>query len=292
MADYIVRATAANSQIRAFAATTRNLVEQARMIHHTSPVATAALGRLLTAGSMMGSMMKNEDDLLTLQIKCDGPVKGILVTADAEARVKGYINNPEVDLPPKAQGKLDVGRAVGSGMLRVIKDLGLKEPYVSQTELVSGEIGDDLTYYFAASEQIPSSVALGVLVDTDLTVRRAGGFIIQIMPGCDQSVIHTLEAKIGDMTGITSLLDADMTPEMILEQILGEFGLEILDKFPAKYHCGCSKVRVEKAILSIGKQDIEKMIAEKEPVEVHCHFCNSNYQFDMDTLHRLLAEGQ
>lgn len=290
MSDYIVRATAAKNQIRAYAATTRDLVEQARMIHHTSPVATAALGRLLTAGAMMGCMMKNEKDLLTLQIKCEGPIKGLLVTADADANVKGYVYNPDVELPPKAKGKLDVGKAVGSGILRVIKDLGLKEPYVGQTELVSGEIADDLTYYFSTSEQVPSSVALGVLVDTDYTVRRAGGFILQIMPSFDESVIESLEKKISEIISITSLLDADMSPEMILEQILGEFGVELLDKIPTKYHCSCTKERVEKAIISIGRKDIQEMINENEPVEVNCHFCNSKYMFDVDDLHRLTVE--
>jgi molecular chaperone Hsp33 len=290
MLDYIVRATAAESRIRAYAATTRALVEHARMIHHTSPVATAALGRLLTAGSMMGCMMKNEQDILTLQIKSEGPIKGLLVTADAHANVKGYVYNPDVDLPSKAKGKLDVGKAVGSGILRVIKDLGLKEPYVGQTELVSGEIAEDLTYYFATSEQVPSSVALGVLVDTDYTVKRAGGFIIQVMPFCDKSIIDALEKKIDGIEGITSLLDADMSPEMIIEQILGEFGVQLLDKIPTKYHCSCTKERVEKAILSIGREDIQEIIDDNEPIEVNCHFCNSNYMFDADDLHRLTAE--
>ncbi len=286
MSDYIVRATAANNQIRAYAATTRDLTEQARLIHHTSPVATAALGRLLTAGSIMGSMMKNEKDILTLQIKSQGPIRGLLVTADAAANVKGYVYNPNVDVPPKAKGKLDVGKAVGSGVLRVIKDLGLKEPYVGQTELVSGEIADDLTYYFAASEQVPTSVALGVLIDTDYTVRRAGGFIIQVMPGLDESdfSIQSLEKKIGEITGITNLLDADMSPEMMLEQILGEFGVEILDRVSTKYHCSCTKERVEKAILSIGRKEVQEMIDEGKKVEINCNFCNSNYIFEVDDL--------
>jgi molecular chaperone Hsp33 len=288
MADYIVRATAAKNQIRAFAATTRDLVEHARMIHHTSPVATAALGRLLTAGSMMGCMMKNERDILTLQIKCDGPLKGLLVTADANAFVKGYVNHPDVDLPPTENGKLNVGNAVGSGTLSVIKDMGLKEPYVGHTELVSGEIAEDLTYYFATSEQVPSSVALGVLIDTDYTVKQAGGFIIQLMPSCDESIIQSLEKKISEITGITSLLDANMSPEMILEQVLGEFGVKILDKLPTKYHCSCSKERVEKAVISIGKKDIQEMIDDKEPIEINCHFCNSDYVLDIHDLHRLM----
>lgn len=288
MADYIIRATAANKQIRAFAATTKDLVEHARSIHQTTPVVTAALGRLLTAGCMMGSMMKNERDILTLHIKCDGPVRGLLVTADAYANVKGYPYNPDVDIPPKAAGKLDVGAAVGSGILRVIKDLGLKEPYVGQTELVSGEIADDFTYYFATSEQVPSAVALGVLVNTDYTVRHAGGFIIQIMPSCDDEVVKRLEERIGKMTGITSLLDAGLTPEQVLEEILGEFDVEVLDTILTRYYCNCSKERVERAIISIGRQEIEEMIAENKPVEVNCHFCNTDFFLRTDDLLRLL----
>ncbi|MCR3922553.1 MAG: Hsp33 family molecular chaperone HslO [Firmicutes bacterium] len=288
--DYIIRATAADNQIRAFAATTRELVEQARLIHQTSPVVTAALGRLLTAASIMGTMMKNSNDILTLQIKCDGPIKGLLVTADACANVKGYVYNPDVDLPPKAKGKLDVGAAVGTGVLRVIKDLGLKQPYIGQTELVSGEIAEDLTYYFATSEQLPSAVGLSVLVDTDYTVKQAGGFIIQLMPSCDESIVSRLERKVNDITGIASLLDADMSPEMILEQIVGEFGVEFLDKIPTHYHCSCSKERVEKAIISIGRKDIQEMIADNKPIEVSCHFCNTQYTYDVENLHRMIEE--
>ncbi|HZK25311.1 MAG TPA: Hsp33 family molecular chaperone HslO [Oscillospiraceae bacterium] len=291
MSDYIIRATAAENQIRAFAATTRNLVEQARTIHHTTSVATAALGRLLTAGSMMGAMLKSEKDVLTLQIKCDGPIKGVLVTADADANVKGYVHNPAVELPPQAKGKLDVGKAVGSGILRVIKDLGLKEPYVGQTELVSGEIAEDITYYFTTSEQVPSAVALGVLIATDYTVKQAGGFIIQVMPGCDEEVIKSLELRISEMSSITSLLDAAMTPELILKELLGKFGLEMLAKIPTQFHCNCSKERVGKAIISIGRKDLQEIIAAKEPLEVNCHFCNTNYQIELDDLQSLLNES-
>jgi len=252
MEDYIIRASAANSQIRAFAATTREMVEFARETHGTSPVATAALGRLLTAGAMMGIMMKGEKDILTLQIKGNGPMGGLTVTANSKGFVKGYVHHPEVMLPPSKLGKLDVGGALGAGTLIVIKDLGLKEPYVGQTELVSGEIAEDLTYYFASSEQVPSAVALGVLMNKNNTVKRAGGFIIQLLPFADEEVISKLEAKIGEINGITSLLDQDMTPEMILEYVLGDFGLEILDKSPTSFECDCSKERVEKAIISIG----------------------------------------
>ena len=292
MSDYIIRATAADNQIRAFAATTKELVEYARAVHNTSPVATAALGRLLTAGTMMGSMMKGEKDLLTLQIKCSGPIEGLTVTADSSANVKGYVYNPTVMLPPNSKGKLDVGSALDMGVMSIIKDMGLKEPYVGQTHLVSGEIAEDLTYYFATSEQVPSSVALGVLMNKDNTVRQAGGFIIQLMPFTEERVISRLEEKLGEITGITSLLDADMTPEMILEHVLGEFGLEIMDKIPTKYECNCTKERVEKAIVSIGKKDIQEMIDDNKPIEVNCHFCNTNYIFEVDELKEIIKRSR
>ncbi len=227
MEDYIVRATAADHQIRAFAITSREMVEQARSIHNTSPVATAALGRLLTAGAMMGSMMKGDADLLTLQIKGAGAIGGITVTADSKARVKGYVDEPMVLLPANAKGKLDVSGAIGPGTLRVIKDLGLKEPYVGTVELQTGEIAEDLTYYFATSEQVPSSVGLGVLLNKDNTLRQAGGFIIQLMPFTDDKVIDALEAKLSTMDSVTKLLDQGMSPEQLLEYLLGDFGLEI-----------------------------------------------------------------
>lgn len=292
MSDYIVRATAGNSQIRAFAATTKELVEHAKNIHNTSPVATAALGRLLTAGSMMGSMMKGEKDLLTLQIKCSGPISGLTVTADSNGNVKGYVFNPDVMLPPSAEGKLDVGKALDLGVLSVIKDMGLKEPYTGQTHLVSGEIAEDLTYYFATSEQVPSSVALGVLMNKDNTVKQAGGFIIQLMPFADEAIIDKLEKKIGEITSITSLLDENKSPEMILEYILGEFGLEIHDTIPTSFECNCSKKRVEKAIISIGKKEIQEMIDEDKPIEVNCHFCNTHYNFEVEELKDIIERSK
>ncbi len=292
MSNYIVRATAAEGQIRAFAATTRDLVEYAKNIHNTSPIATAALGRLLTAGSMMGSMMKGEDDLLTLQIICDGPIKGLTVTADAQANVKGYVYNSEVMLPPSPKGKLDVGGAVQTGILNVIKDMGLKEPYVGQTELISGEIAEDLTYYYATSEQVPSCVALGVLMNKDNTVKQAGGFIIQLLPFADEAVIDQLEKKISEINSITALLDKYETPEVILEHILGDFGLEILDKVNTQFYCNCTKERVEKAIVSIGKKDIQEMIDDNEPIEVNCHFCNTNYHFSVDELKEIVKRSR
>lgn len=291
MTDYIVRASAADGQIRAFAATTREMTEYAREIHNTSPIATAALGRTLAAGTMMGIMMKGEKDILTLQIKGDGPIGGITVTANSKAEVKGYVNNPEVMLPPSPMGKLDVGGAIGAGTLRVIMDLGLKEPYIGQTNLVTGEIAEDLTYYFATSDQVPSSVALGVLMNKDNTVKRAGGFIIQLMPFADDEMIDKLEAKLGQITGITNLLDQDMSPEMILDYILGDFDLEILGKEATSYVCDCSKERVEKAIITIGAKDISEMIEDNEPIEVNCHFCNKNYEFSLEELKGILVKS-
>lgn len=287
MTDYIVRATAANNQIRAFACTGRELVEYARKAHNTSPVVTAALGRLLIGGAMMGSMMKGDKDLLTLKINCSGPIKGLTVTADSKANVKGYAYQPQVNLPPSKLGKLDVGKALDLGVLSVIKDMGLKDPYVGQVDLQTGEIAEDLTYYFAASEQVPSSVALGVLMNRDNTVRCAGGFIIQLLPFAEEEVISQLEQRIGELHSITSMLDQDMTPEMILEHILGDFGLEILDKIPTKFSCNCSKERVEKALISIDKKDIEEMIADGKPIEVNCHFCNKNYEFTINDLEKI-----
>ena len=267
-------------------------MEYARAAHNTSPVATAALGRLLTAGAMMGVMMKGENDLLTLKVEGDGPIGGLTVTADSKGDVKGYAFNPGVMLPPNAKGKLDVGGALGVGVLSVIRDVGLKEPYVGQTILVTGEIAEDLTYYYATSEQTPSSVALGVLMNTDNTVRQAGGFILQLMPGASDEIISKLERTLGEITSITSLLDAGNSPEMILEHILGEFGLEILDRMPTRFYCNCTKERVEKAIISIGRKEIQEMIDEGKGIEVNCHFCNKNYGFTVDELRELLAKAR
>lgn len=292
MKDYIVRAMAADSQIRAFAITSKNMVETARQAHGTSPVATAALGRLLTAGAMMGAMMKGEKDILTLQIKCSGPIGGLTVTADAHADVKGFVEHPEVMLPPNAKGKLDVGGALGLGILNVMKDMGMKEPYVGQTELKTGEIADDLTYYFANSEQVPSSVGLGVLMEKDNTVKQAGGFIIQLMPFADDEVIDKLEKKLTAMDSVTAYLDRGVTPEQLLEALLGEFGLEILDQMDTKFSCNCSKERVEKAIVSIGRKDINEMIQEGKPIEVKCHFCNTAYAFTVEDLKRIIKRSK
>lgn len=282
--DYIVRATAADHQLRAFAVTSKDIVEKAREIHNTSPVATAAIGRLLTAASMMGSMMKGEKDVLTFQIECGGPIGGITVTADSNADVKGYVNNPNVILPPNAQGKLDVSGALGPGFLNVIKDIGLREPYNGQTHLVSGEIAEDLTYYFATSEQVPSSVGLGVLMDKDNHVRQAGGFIIQVMPDTDDEVIDKLEARLGEVHSVTEMLDKGMTPEDILNYVLEGMDVEILETVPTQYKCDCSFERVSKVIASLGKKELQEMIDDGKPVEVNCQFCGSHYKFDTEQL--------
>ena len=291
MKDYIVRATAAEGQVRAFAATTKELVETAREHHNTSPVATAALGRLLTAGAMMGSMMKNETDMLTLQVRGDGPLGGITVTADSKGDVKGYVNNPDVMLPPK-NGKLDVGGAVGIGLLQVIKDMGLKEPYSGQTILVSSEIAEDLTYYFANSEQVPSSVGLGVLMEKDNTVKQAGGFIIQVMPFVEDAVLDKLEENIKKIDSVTAMLDKGYTPEQILETVLEGMDVEFTDTVPTRFYCNCTKERVEKAIVSIGKKDIQEMIDDGKEIEVNCHFCNTNYKFTVDELKEIIKRSR
>lgn len=290
MSDYIVRAAAANAQIRAFAASTTELVEMARRHHDTSPVATAALGRLLTAGVMMGSMMKNPTDMLTLQIQCAGPIGGLTVTADSQGSVKGYVHNPEVMLPPK-NGKLDVGGALGAGFLNVIKDMGLKEPYSGQTVLQSGEIAEDLTYYFATSEQVPSSVGLGVLMEKDNTVRCAGGFIVQVMPFIEEEVLSRLEQNIANIQSVTAMLDNGHTPEEMLSKVLAGLDMEVTDTLPAAFSCNCSKQRIEKAIISVGRKEIQSMIDEGEPIEVKCHFCNTAYKFEVEELKNLLKKA-
>jgi len=288
MKDYIIRATAANNQIRAFAVDSKEMVEKARQAHNTTPVASAALGRLLTAGAMMGVMLKGEKDILTLQVKGSGPIGGITVTADEKANVKGYVNNPDVDLPLNGEGKLDVAEAIGLGIMNIIKDIGLKEPYVGQTHLVTSEIAEDLTYYFANSEQTPSAVALGVLVDKDYSIKQAGGFIIQLLPDADEEVVDKLEKAIKNMESITSLLDQGKTPENILEILLGDMELKILEKVPTKFYCNCTRKKVEKALISVGKKDIMEMIEDGEDIELNCHFCSSKYVFTPEDLKKLI----
>lgn len=288
MNDYIIRATAANDQIRAFAAVTTEMVETAREHHNTSPVATAALGRLLTAGAMMGSMMKGEKDVLTLQIKAGGPLQGITVTADSQGNVKGYVGNPDVCIPANSKGKLDVAGAVGPGFLTVIKDMGLKEPYSGQVMLQTCEIAEDLTYYFATSEQVPSAVGLGVLMNKNNTVRQAGGFIVQLMPFAEEDVISKLEQNVQKINSVTNLLEEGHTPESLLEKVLEGFDVQINEKMDTRFHCNCSKERVEKALISIGRKELNEMIQEGKPIEMNCHFCNTNYNFKVEELKEIL----
>ena len=280
MRDYIVRATGAQAQIRAFACTTRNLVEAARQAHDTSPVATAALGRLLSAGAMMGCMMKGEEDLLTLQIKGDGPLKNVVVTADSKGNVKGYVTVPDVILPANAAGKLDVAGAVGQGSLSVIRDMGLKEPYVGQTMLQTGEIAEDLTYYFATSEQVPSSVGLGVLMERNNTVRQAGGFILQLMPFAEDATVSRLEQNLSGISAVTSLLDEGKTPEQMLETLLEGLDCQVVSTMSAAFACDCSKKKIERVLISLGRKEISDMIEAE-------HFCNTRYQFSVEELKRL-----
>ncbi len=292
MNDYIVRATAGNGSIRAFAATTRDLVQHAREIHHTSPVASAALGRMLTAAAMMGTMLKGDKDLLTLQVRGEGPLQGIVVTSDSKAQVKGYVFNPGVEVPDLIPGKLNVSGAIGPGHMSIIKDIGMREPYAGKIELVTGEIAEDLTYYFAQSEQTPSAIGLGVLVETDTSIRRAGGFIIQLLPDATDEMIDRLEKKLATIPYVSDLLDMGATPEDILHMILGDFDLKIMDKIPTTFYCNCTRERVEKALISIGKDELEKIIREDKKANLHCHFCSKEYDFNEEQLVALLEEAR
>lgn len=287
MKDQLVRAFAADGMIRAFAASTGCLAEEARAIHDTTPVVTAALGRMLTAGVMMGAMMKNPEDRLTIKIDGAGPMRGVLVTADCAGHVKGYPYENAVILPPNAKGKLDVSGAIGAGILTVISDTGLKEPYVGQVELVSGEIAEDIAYYYASSEQVPSTVGLGVLVDPDSTVNCAGGFIIQLMPGCPEETISALEEAMKDVTGVTDILKDGTTAEEMLRRILGPLDPVITEVSDCCYFCNCSRERVSRALMTVGEKELRSMIDDGKPVELNCHFCGKTYTFSVKDLERM-----
>ena len=288
--DYIVRATAAGGQVRAFAATTRETVEYARKAHNTSPVATAALGRLLTGGLMMGVMMKGDNDILTLQIQGSGPINGITVTADSHGHVKGYVGNPEVLIHANDKGKLDVAGAIGPGFLNVIMDMGLKEPYNGQVMLQTSEIAEDLTYYFATSQQVPSAVGLGVLMEHDNTVKQAGGFIVQLMPFAEEKTISQLEKNIAKVNSVTGLLEQGYTPETMLEYLLEDMDMTINDTIDASFYCNCSKERVSRALISVGKKELNSMINDGKPIELNCHFCNTNYTFSVEEIKELYRQ--
>ena len=285
--DYIVRAVAADKQIRAFAITSREMAETARQHHNTSPVATAALGRLLTGGAMMGVMMKGEKDMLTLMMKGDGPINGVTVTADSKGNVKGYVGNPNVLIPANYAGKLDVGAAIGYGTLTVIKDMGLKEPYVSQVPLGTSEVAEDLTYYFASSEQVPSAVGLGVLMSKDNTVKQAGGFIVQLMPFADEEVINKLEERVNNISSVTEMLEKGMTPEDILKEVMGDMDVEFTDKIETGFVCNCGKEKIAKALAGISKKDMDEIINDGKEIEVKCDFCNTTYKFSVEELQTL-----
>ncbi|MBR2547128.1 MAG: Hsp33 family molecular chaperone HslO [Eubacterium sp.] len=296
MEDYLVRATAAGETVRAFAVRSTEIAATARELHHTYPVVTAALGRLLSAGAMMGSMMKGENDKLTLQITGDGPIGQMTVTVDSHGNVKGFPEHPDVDIPLKyvenGTGKLNVGAAVGKGILTVSMDLGLAEPYNGQVEIQTGEIGDDIAYYFTVSEQTPSVVGLGVMVDTDSTVKHSGGYIIQVMPNASEETISAIESKVSTADPVTTMLDKGMSPEEILEYFLGDFDLEILEKEPVRFHCDCSRERVAGALATISRKDLESIINDGEEIEVKCHFCNSAYKFTVDEVRAMLEKSK
>lgn len=288
--DYIIRATAAKGTVRAFAAVTTGLVEKASEIHGLSPIATAALGRTLTAAAMMSKMLKGEKDKLTIQIKGDGPLGGIVVVSDSNANVRGYVNNPIVDLPLNERGKLDIRTAVGFGYINVIKDMGLKEPYIGFADLVSGEIADDLTYYFATSEQVPSTVALGVLLNAG-GVKSAGGFIIQLMPDAEEETVEKLEKRLIGFPPISGLLSEGASPEQILDMLLEEMEPKIIEKVPCYYKCNCSRERMERNLLSIGKEDLLEILEDGKGAELECHFCNTKYNFSHEDIEVLLRDS-
>lgn len=290
MSDKVIRATACDSYIRAFAADVTESAETARTLHGTSPVMSAALGRLLAAGAMMGTMMKGEDDLLTLSIRGDGPGKGVTVTSDSKGNIKGYAIVPDAEVPSKIPGKLNVGDAIGEGFLSVSMDLGLKEPYNGTCELQSGEIGDDLAYYFTVSEQTPSAVGLGVKVETDCSVSRAGGFIVQIMPDAPEDAISALEEKLKGITHVTKLMDEGKDPAQILELLLGDLDLNITDQEEVRFNCNCSHDRVLGTLATISEADIKEMVESGEEVEVVCQFCSSKYKIGTEELKEILEQ--
>ena len=289
MSDYIVRAITSDGWVKAMAITSTAMVETARQMHKTTPTATAALGRVLTVTSMMGNLQKVENGALTLQFKGGGPLGTILATSDAEGNVRGYVTNPAISLLEKYAGKLDVGAAVGTdGMLTVIRDLQMKEPYIGSVELVTGEIADDVTAYFAQSEQTPTACALGVLVDVDQSVKVAGGYIIQLLPGAPDDVIMKIETGIACAGAVTPMLDKGMSPEEILKTVLCEFDLELFAREPVEYRCYCSREKVEKTIITIGKKDMQEIIDEGKDITVECQFCDTLYTFTPEDVQRLL----
>lgn len=290
--DHLVRGIAADGMIRAFAITARQTVQAARDAHHTSPVVTAALGRLLMGAQMMGAMMKSPDELMTLTVRGDGPIGGMTVTANAHGDVKGFANHPNVWLPLNGLHKLDVGTAVGAGSLSVVHDLPRMEPYVSQVELVSGEIGDDLASYFALSDQIPTSVGVGVLVGRDLSVKQAGGFVLQLMPGHYEYLVDELEAHLADVHSVTDMLESGMGPIDMLQHLLRDMDFQVLDTMPVRFHCGCDFKRASRVMLALGADELQDMVNKRETGEAYCHFCGKRHLFTPQQLADLLQTAR
>jgi len=289
MEDYLLRATAANGTVRAFAGLTTNMAEEARKTHGLFPVACAALGRTMTAAAMMSLTMKGQKDTMTVQFSGTGPLGGLVVVTDSSANIRGYVHNPDVELPLKENGKLDVGGAVGRGRLTVIKDMGLKEPYIGHVNIVTGEIAEDITAYYAYSEQIPSALALGVLVDTDGSVINSGGYMIQTMPDVEDSTIDFIEKRISEMPPITALLSEGKSLEDILNMILGDLELKLGEKSQCQYKCNCSRERMERNLYSLGYKELEDILNDVGEAETHCHFCNSKYLFTGEDLKKIIS---
>lgn len=287
--DYIVRASLANDSVRAFAISSTHLVAEARERHRTLPVVTAALGRLLSAGAIMGSMMKGDKDIVTISLKGDGPAGYITVTADSHGHVKGFPGNPNVDIPRKYAGKLDVGVAVGRGLLTVSYDLGLKEPYSGQVEIQTGEVAEDLAYYFTVSEQLPSAVGLGVMVDTDSSVKHAGGFIVQLLPDAPEDVIELLEKKLANLEPVTTMMEQGMTPEDMLSYIFEGVDVEFTERHDVEFYCDCSKEKVKRALAAISDKDLQDIVNDDEDIEVKCYFCNTTYKFSIADIKDILS---
>ena len=293
MPDYIVNAITSNGAIRVVAADTTQLCNRAQEIHKMSPTAAAALGRTLTAAAIMGSMLKSSEDSLTVQLNGGGPIGKVVAVCDGNANVKGYVGNPLVDLPLNEKGKLDVGGAIGrDGMLGIIRDLGLKEPYVGQVPLVNGEVAEDLTQYYATSEQLPTAVALGVLVDVDYSIKAAGGFVLQVLPGAYDEDIDNVEKTVASISSVTEMLDNGKKPEDIVEQLLKDYEIEYFENVPAQYQCDCSRDRTDRALISIGKEELEKIISEDGKAQITCHFCDNVYEYNKEELEKLLESAK
>lgn len=291
MNDKLVIGTASQGKVRVIAAITTELVNEGVRVHECAPTAAAALGRMLTAGTLLGAMLKNESDKLTLKINGGGIAEGVVVTAYADASVKGYIGNPEADLPANSKGKLDVGGIIGlDGNLLVIRDMGLKEPYVGQSPIVTGEIGDDLAYYYTTSEQTPSAVGLGVLVQPDMTVSAAGGFIIQMMPGSDELIADLITYRLQEIPSMTEMISSGKTIEEIVEYIFEDMDLKLMKSMSPEFKCDCSRDKVERALISIGRADLQEIYSEGKDEELKCHFCNEKYVFTNEDIGKIIAK--